>query len=644
MGHFNTPAMFRTVVFLLASLAASPDLAAAQTPSPVEWTVIVYLDADNDLEAPQMHDLREMLKVGSSAAVNIVVLADRHAEGAGKYSNDAVANLANWTGAKLLRVETGRLQELADWGEANMGDPATLSRLLATAQRDFPARKYALIFGDHGMSWPGVAVDETSGGDMLTTLEIASVLQESFAVNGKLELVGFDACVMASLEVASAVAPFAHYLVASEEIEPSEGWDYTAWLTALNGAANADGVALGRIIVDTYRESFANNDQGKGVTLSVIDLAKVAPLQRAVEVLAAAAKTQLTKSGREAWVSLARARSDTEEFGRSTGARPGSLGYDLQGFARNVAKQIQVSEVQRAAGSVQAAVRDAVRYEIHGQARPNASGMSIFFPPDLGQLIARGETSYDETSFAQSNRWFPFLKDYLALESGDTEEPKISPVISDSRSVANGASAKITARLSDNDIDSASFIVAIANGEKRIVIGSLPVEVSATGDLTEDWDGDWFAISDGEEEFVCPITDFQELNDENDVYWAAVPAQVRIQGRGVWIDVTLNFLLDFSGEDPTGDLVYAVEQGVHGPREIDLTAGDLLRPIYLSIDRDGAESLVPADDEEKVLRLDRPDDIKVEAMRLPKGRYEVGFLVEDLAGNTAEQLTEITIP
>ena len=627
---------------LLAFMAAVP--AAIAQSAPAAWTVIVYLDADNDLEAPQMQDLREMLAVGSSAAINILVLADRHPDGSGKFSNDAVANLPNWTSAKLLRVGTGKLQELADWGEANMGDPATLSRLLETAQRDYPAQKYALIFGDHGMAWPGVAVDETSGGDTLTTLEIASVLEETAARSGKLELIGFDSCVMANLEVAAALAPFANYLVASEEIEPSEGWDYTAWLTDLNREPTADGAALGRKIVDSYRASFANNDQGKGITLSLVDLARVPPLERAVAAMAAAIDTQLTKSGRTGWVSLARARSDTEEFGRSTAARPGSLVYDLQHFARNLAAQVQDPASQRAAAAVQAAARDAVLYEQHGQARPNATGLSIFFPPDQEKLAARGETSYDETRFAQSNRWFPFLKAYLSIEARDTQKPQLAAVETDSRSLPAGKSAKITSRLSADDIDNASFIVAIAEGEERKIIGSLPVEMSAAGDLTEDWDGEWFAISDGEEEFICPITDFQELDDAKDVYWAAVPAQMRIHGTGPWIDVTLNFLLDLSGDDPGGDLVYAVEQTAHGPREIDLAKGDQLRPVYVVIDAQGEETLTADDDADKVLHLDRVDDIQVEAIRLPKGRYQVGFLVEDLAGNTDEQMTEITIP
>ena len=340
---------FRFASIALLALGGGVQAAAAQA-APAAWTVMIYLAADNDLEAPQMQDLREMLKVGSTAQVKVVVLADRHPQGDGKYTNSSVANLPDWTSAKLLYVEPGRLRELADKGEANMGNPATLSDFVESTMRDYPAQRFALVFGDHGMAWPGVAVDESNDSDTLTLLEIASVLQDVVAKHGKLELIGFDACVMANLEVAAALTPFAKYLLASEEIEPVEGWDYTAWLSAVNRAPGSDGTALGRMIIDSYRDSFGNDDQAKGITLSLLDLGRIPAVESAVQALSAATSAHLARGGRAAWVTLARARSDTEEYGRSTSARGGSLVYDLQQFAQNVAAMVKDDASKRAAG------------------------------------------------------------------------------------------------------------------------------------------------------------------------------------------------------------------------------------------------------------------------------------------------------
>ena len=633
-------ARFATACLLAVLGLGSVDVAAQTT---AKWTVVVYLDADNDLEAPMMKDLQEMLRAGGNADINVVLLADRNPEGSGKYSNDSVANLPNWTTTKLLAVQPNKLQELADWGELNMGDPDTLHRLLTEAVRLYPAEKYALIFGDHGMAWPGIAVDESSAGDTLTTLEIASVLGDFVRLHGKLEMLGFDACVMANLEVAAAMSPFAKYMVASEELEPVEGWDYTAWLTSLQQSPSADGAALGHMIIDSYHDSFANNDQAKGATLSLLDMGKIPVVERAVEELAGATRALLTRGGRAAWINLARARSDTEEYGRSTSARGGSLVYDLRQFADNVVQGAQDPASARAAAAVAAAVRGAVTYEKHGEGRPQASGLSIFFPQDKAKLTARDETSYDETGFAQKNRWFPFLQDFASNEARDTEAPVVEALSSKSQSGAGG-SRTISAHVDANDIDSASLILAIPQNGKRIIIGAMPVKLGANGQLTDEWDGEWFAISDGDAEFICPITDFEEVDEAGEVYWAAVPAQLRMHGTREWLDVTLNFLLNLSGDDAVGDLVYAVEDSAHGQREIDLMAGDELRPVYVMIDSAGEETLAAAEDGHKVLHLDRIDDIKVEATKLPAGSYQIGFRVEDLAGNHNDAMLDIEIP
>ena len=152
---------------------------------------MVYLDADNDLERPMMRNLAEMTRVGSTDAVNLIVLAARSPRGDGLYSNNPVVNLPNWSGAKLLRVEKGRLRELADWGAADMGDPAVLGRFIKTVVADYPAERYGLILGDHGMAWADAAVSESSDSDSLALDEIAGALGDARA--GRLEVLGVSA-------------------------------------------------------------------------------------------------------------------------------------------------------------------------------------------------------------------------------------------------------------------------------------------------------------------------------------------------------------------------------------------------------------------------------------------------------------------
>ena len=641
----------------LALVLFSPVAGAAPaSPGRAAWTLMVYLDADNDLERPMMRNLAEMTRVGSTAAVNLIVLAARSPRGDGLYSNDAVVNLPNWSGAKLLRVEKGRLRELADWGAADMGDPAVLSRFIKTAVAGYPAERYGLILGDHGMAWAGAAVSESSDSDSLALDEIASAFAD--AKVGRVELVGFDACVMGSLEVARTLAPLARYLVASEEIEPADGWDYAALLTALARTPSMDGAALGRVIVDTYHDYFAKAQQhelqekARAVTLAVIDLERIAAVDAAAKALGVGGGALLGRSGHDGWVRIAHARGESEEYGRtaavSGAAPPGSEGYDLAHLAQNLKKHAADKPSADAADAALAAVGKAVIYNVHGAARPHASGLSIFFPPDQATLTVRSKSSYNETTFAQTNNWYPFLSAYAAMPASEAErnraKPAIDPVVSSGRMVSQTAPVKVASRVHGDEIEEASFVLSSLENGARVIIGAIPVDLDAAGDLNDEWDGEWFTITDRHLAFIAPITSFEELEEgAEDIYWATVPAQVRLAGSKQWLDVTLNFELDFRGEEVSGDFIYAVEYTRHGPREIDLDEGDELRPVYEVIDAAGRSTLQVVPGEGKVLRIADLDDLQVERTAVPPGRYQVGFEVLDLEGRRSERFVDVQV-
>ena len=649
-------------LLVLAGLTPALGTAQANPAAKAAWTVMVYLDADNDLERPMMKNLEEMVKVGSTDKVNIIVLAARSSLGEGKYTNEGVANLPNWTSGKLLRVESGKLRELADWGSVDMGDAAVLKRFVTTATHDYPADRYAVLFGDHGMAWAGVAVSESMGdGDSLGIDELAQALKESAPASGRFDLIGFDACVMSNLEVAKTLAPVARYLVASEEIEPSDGWDYTAFLGQLTRSPTMDAVALGRTIVDTYRDFYAKStiheraEKTKALTLSLIDLDQVAAVDQAVVALGSGANALLGRGGHAAWLSLAEARHATEEYGRSAApprmAIPGSEVYDLVHVAENVRALAQDKASVAAADAVIAAAGKVVLYRFHGDARPHANGLSIFFPPDPPGMAMRGKTSYKETSFASRSAWYPFLKSYVAAPASPEErnrpKPAIDPLNASGRMVGQGGKVDLVSKVHADDIDEANFVVSVAQGGERIIMGSMPLDLDAAGDLQENWDGQWFSISDNNVEFIAPITSFEELTDQNgeQTYWAAVPAQLRMVDTRDWLDVTLYFQLDFRDEDEevSGDFIYAVEYTKRGPREIELDTGDELRPVYEVIDANGVSNLSVSANPEDVIHVDDLDDLKVERGPVPPGTYQVGFDVSDLLGRHSEQLVEIEV-
>ncbi|MBV9240613.1 MAG: hypothetical protein JO314_01275 [Acidobacteria bacterium] len=634
-----------TLLCFLAACAAVVFVAApnlrAQTPE-ADWTWMIYMDSDNNLEAAQMHDIAEMMAVGSTEKVNIVMLVDRSDKTSPEdgYYRGPVGGLKDWTTAKLLYVEKGKLRELADWGEVNMGDPATLTKFLDAAAKQFPAKHKALTFSDHGAGWVGIVSDESAGGDSLDTVELQTALKQEAPVTGKFDMIGFDACMMANFEAAKAVAPFAKIMVASEELEPGNGWYYTPIMGALTQHPEMDGTALGKVIIDEYKKFYVGPNEGnrdKTVTLSELGLDKMAGLESAVSALGTRNDIFMKSAGRNSWLQTARARSKTEEFGVHNGDHFNY--YDLIDYAENLKRAQPDADTIKSADSLIAAVHSAVLYNVKGAAHPNANGLTIYFPPD--QQNANGD--YAATPFSQSGKWLPFIADYINDDKGDTAPPALDPPAETNPEEAQGQTITVTAQVKADDIDEATFVLAETEGDQQVIIGAIPTEPDEKGVLKEEWDGTWFSIGDGQKELICPMTNFEQVEDGKEVYLAEVPAQVRYKGGTRWHDVTLYFYVTFKGDDATGEFVYAFEFNGKQAREVDIGAGDSIRPVYLTNAKEGEWATVASDDPADILNVKTDDNITVGMSRVPAGKYKIGFTVTDYSGNTAEKFVDVTV-
>lgn len=641
------PLPILTALLLAALLMVAVPTRAADRAA---WTLLFYLDANNDLEAAEMQDLEEMLAVGSTDEVSIVVLAARspNDDEEDGYTAEGVANLEDWTTAKLLVVEKGALSELADWGTVNMASGKTLARFLKETIPQFPAERYALVLGDHGASWPGCCGDESEGneGDMLTLNELSATLkQEIEPTIGRLELIGFDACLMANFETAVAVAPYARYMVASEELEPGTGWSYTPTLGRLVRNPKADGAAFGRNIVDDFIDSFEQSsdedmrDAGIGTTLSVTDLSRVSALADAVDRLAAACGGALQSGGNTSWIQVAGARSRSEEYGKSEDRDDDSSHvFDLGDFAAHVARQ--VPGAKQAAAEVQAAVKTAVVYTRSGKGRPRATGLSIFIPKRQAQLT--DPASYADLAMVRGTDWLAFVERFVGVTSSHTERPQVAPVQSSAATLTEGEKVVVGTTVQADDIEECFFVLGEVDQGKIILIGSMASSPDDAGALSEEWDGSWFSIGSGEVEMICPITAMEEVEDEDDTWLVQVPVE-RKRGNA-WQELTLHFyvrFLDQGGAD--GRFVYAFTETRFGPKEVYLRKGDVLRPVYVEIDEEGNDALVASDDPGDHLVIADADDLRVDYVAVPDGKYLIGFVVTDYAGNTTEETTEIEI-
>ena len=231
--------------------------AVEQTNENPTWLVMLYQDADDALlEEDIVFDFNEAEMVGSSEQVTIVSQLDRYA-GSDGYSGDG-----NWDTAKRFYITQDNdinsisSSEIADLGEINMGAPETLLNFVTWAVETYPADRYALILSDHGGGWTGGWTDSAPSFDYMSMNDLDYTLYtlvSSLPID-KFDLIGFDACLMSQLDVYNNIAPYAHFAVASEEVEPSTGWAYAAFLQQLVDNPGMDGGALASIIVETYLE------------------------------------------------------------------------------------------------------------------------------------------------------------------------------------------------------------------------------------------------------------------------------------------------------------------------------------------------------------------------------------------------------
>lgn len=407
-----SPLKRAAALFLLASMSGSLAACAAdEEPSETSdstaaatggtWTVLVYSIADTDLEPYMMTDIDELAAVAGSPDLHISALVDR----AGEYSDAAVAGIDDWEGGKLLDfTEPGVATEVEDLGDVDTGDPAVLADFVARGIKDHPADHYALIVSDHGASWPGVGGDEGSDYNSLSLGQLNQGIAEGLASAGveRLDLLGFDACLMATYEVASAMAPLADRMIASQELEPGHGWDYTSFQTAADGA---DVDTLGKAIIDGYQAQAQAEQTESSITLSLIDLTRMSEVDAAVADLS----TALTERVGTLAPAVGRTLAQTLGFGRSADPSEDVNMTDLGILAGELS--VDAVDIADQADAVVRAVNDVVLDRIDGQATRGATGLSIYFPASQQYF----DPEYAD--LAVDSGWDTFLATYYTAGS-----------------------------------------------------------------------------------------------------------------------------------------------------------------------------------------------------------------------------------
>ena len=91
----------------------------------------------------------------------------------------------------------------------------------------FPVEELRAAF-DRALAEKGAQALQYSTPEGLPSLR-EKVCERMARAGVKFDFVGFDACLMATYEMAAHMASYADYMVASEELEPGIGWNYQGW-------------------------------------------------------------------------------------------------------------------------------------------------------------------------------------------------------------------------------------------------------------------------------------------------------------------------------------------------------------------------------------------------------------------------------
>lgn len=359
-----------------------------------EVTVMVYM-CGTDLESKYgmaSKDLQEMINAKLSDKVHIVV----ETGGCSSWKNNMVSSSCN----QIYEVVGGGLRTLEkNVGTAAMTDPDNLSEFITYCRKKYPADRNMLIFWDHGGgSLSGYGYDEKKpNASSMTLSKIDSALRKA---NMKFDFIGFDACLMATLETALVCENYADYLIGSEETEPGTGWYYTNWLSELSKDTSIPTVKLAKYIIDDFVSSCTASSGSANVTLSVVDLAELSGT--------------LPESFRD-FASSTNEMLRTDEYKTVSDARAGARQFS----PKNKLNQVDLVDLADRIGTTESkelaeVIRSAVKYNKTTMSRCN--GVSIYFPYETTSSVKSAVASYKDLGI--DSEYTKCIQSFASLEYG----------------------------------------------------------------------------------------------------------------------------------------------------------------------------------------------------------------------------------
>lgn len=390
-----TKQLVSTATFLFMLLAFVAPRANAGLLPQKEWTMMVYLNGNNDLDRYGAININQMEVSGSNENRNIVVQWASLAERTTKRLYVQKDNDRSTVTSPVVEV----------LGTVDMGHKQNLSDFIEWSVKNFPAKKYFVVVWNHGTGWhltgskergsfglTDISSDDRTG-NSIKTEELADVLRQAARTMGHpVDLYASDACLMSMVEVAYQMQGAVETFAGSEETEPGDGWPYDTFLSKWAQKPKASSLEVGKMLADAY-DDFYKNSGSQQSTFSVLKMSALPQLVRAMGAL-----------GREL-----KMYSDKASLRKRAGAaiRFFSFDYvDIGNLMKELSKLPSNAALKSAIANVNAALKSTVFYN---RANVDAHGVSVWWPLDNNDW-KQHNVRYEKLFFNRASGWHSFLK------------------------------------------------------------------------------------------------------------------------------------------------------------------------------------------------------------------------------------------
>jgi hypothetical protein len=383
-----------------------------------DYTVMVYLngstlESDFDYVNEEFlgagtKDLLEMVE-GHTGKGNIKVVVETI--GTKRWNNDFISN----DHTQRFLIENGEIQLKDSLPHQKVGYKKGLSDFVLWSKRNYPAKKYSLILWNHGGGpVQGFGLDEHFDGESLQIDELKrslDTISKDYEIH--FEFIGFDACLMANLEIANSLSPYADYLFASEDLEPTHGWAYKEFLQALNEDTSLSTEALGKVVADSYLAQAKEKKESHNLTFSIIKLSEVGPIVQGLEQLLE--DSEGIFSVNDDFYDFAKSITKSRSLGDNTDVQGYTDLIDLKDFAQRLSQKLDLNT-----DPIIKAIDTAVVYKIDTSKIQNAGGLSIYFPLRDQVNYEENITIYDTIGFSNDySEFFQRFNDHITKLDGD---------------------------------------------------------------------------------------------------------------------------------------------------------------------------------------------------------------------------------